>query len=103
MLHWLTYIAGDRPVGVVITDAPDLLQARFRAAVKGFDEGKTFGEGHELDPEHERLIPDNIRDRMLTLDEASRLIRRLSRVTPKRPPAPSVRQVPRSRSGRAVR
>jgi hypothetical protein len=92
VLHWLTYSAGDRPVGVVITDAPDLLQARFRAAVLGFDEERAFGEGHELDPEHEQLVPDSMRDRMLILEEASRLLRRLSRATPKRPAAPSVQR-----------
>jgi hypothetical protein len=103
VLHWLTYTAGDRPVGVVITDAPDLLQARFRAAVHGFDEGKTFGEGHELGPEHDDLVPERMRDRMLSLADASRLIRRLPHATPKRPPAPSVRPSTRRAPRRSAR
>jgi hypothetical protein len=51
-----------------------------------------LGDGHALDPDYADIVPGDMRDRMLSLAEAGQLIRRLSRATLKRPPAPSVQR-----------
>jgi hypothetical protein len=48
-LFWLTYRHPDgRAAGVVVVDSPDLLQARFKAAVHGFDRGLDSSQGTSL-------------------------------------------------------
>jgi hypothetical protein len=91
---WLTYCkAAGRPLfGVVILDSPSIIQARLRAAVKGIDQGADSAEGHELDEATAALVPDAAIGRLLSQDEAAKLIRRLERGIPKRPTAASVRR-----------
>jgi len=46
---WLTYGKAGRLIGVVIIEAPTLIQARMNAAVEGIiDAGAPFVEGHKL-------------------------------------------------------
>jgi hypothetical protein len=46
---WLTYGKAGRLIGVVIMEAPTLIEARMNAAVEGIiDAGAPFVEGHEL-------------------------------------------------------
>ena len=75
--------------GVVVVDSPDLLQARFKAAVHGFDRGLDFESGHQLDRESVRQIPANIMGRLLDDGDLRKLHRMLLK---KKPPAPSVRR-----------
>jgi hypothetical protein len=91
-LQWITYRKGRRPAGVLIIEAPDLLQGRFRAGVFGLDEEADFAEGYEIDAEREAAVPKNMIGRMLSLDEAYRVIRRLENAITKTPPARSVRR-----------
>jgi hypothetical protein len=55
------------------------------------DQGADLCEGHQLGDAAE-LVPANAMDRMLSQDEAAKLIRRLERGIPKRPAAASVRR-----------
>jgi hypothetical protein len=64
-LYWLPYHVSGGPVGVVIIEAPDPLQARFRAAVEGFDQGNDATECHKLEPDFAALIPRNMIGRRL--------------------------------------
>lgn len=73
-LHWLSYRVGDHPLGVIILDASDLLHARFRANLEGLDHDAEFAEGHELDDEYAAVVPKNMIGRMLSPDEARKLI-----------------------------
>jgi hypothetical protein len=75
--------------GVVVVDSPDLLQARFKAAVHGFYRGLDFEAGHQLDPEGLGRIPANIMGRLLDDGDLRKLHRMLLK---KKPPAPSVRR-----------
>jgi hypothetical protein len=89
----LTYCRpSGRLLGVVIQDSSCIVQARLRAAVAGVDQGVEFCEGHELDQATAAPVPATAIGRMLGPDEAGKLIRRLERGIPKRPPAPSVKR-----------
>jgi hypothetical protein len=68
---------------------PDLLQARFKAAVYGFDRGLAFVSGHRLDEESASQIPVNMIGRLLDDDDLRKLQGMLLK---KKPPAPSVRR-----------
>jgi hypothetical protein len=46
---WLTYGDASRLVGVVVMEAPSMLQARMKAAVPGIDAGAPFAEGRHHD------------------------------------------------------
>jgi hypothetical protein len=93
-LFWLSYRRHGKPAGVVLIEAPDLKQARFRAAVEGQDQDADFAAGHGLNDEIAARIPAAVVGRMLTAPEARKLLRHLERTepTPKRPPARSVRR-----------
>ena len=98
-LFWLTYRVSGGPVAVVIIEAPDPLQARFRAAVEGLDQANDAAECHQLEPDFAALILRNMIGRRLPVAEVAKLLRLLDRSAPipKRPPARSIRR----RRGRA--
>jgi hypothetical protein len=75
---------------VIILEASDLMHARFRANLEEVDQNAEFAEGHVLGDEHAAMIPENMIGRMLSLDQARRLIGRMAGGTPKRPAPPSV-------------
>jgi hypothetical protein len=65
------------PVGVVIIEAPSMFQARMTAVVRRFAPGVPFGEGLEVSAKMMASIPPEQIGRMLSGEEASRLILRL--------------------------
>jgi hypothetical protein len=85
---WLTYgdLSGRRPLGVLILDSWSLAGARSRAAVEDLDQGTRFCEGHELDGDSATLVTPGEIGRMLSLEEAGKIIRRLERWIPTREP-----------------
>jgi hypothetical protein len=86
----LTYLQPDgRATGVVVIESPDLLQARLKAAVYGFDRGLAFVSGHQLDPESASQISPNMMGRLLD-DGALRKLHGM--LLKKKPPGPSVRR-----------
>jgi hypothetical protein len=90
---WLTYCdPSGRLLGVAIMDSASLVHARLRASLSGADGGGDFCEGHQVDAARAMLIPDTAIGRMLTPDEAEKVIRRIARGIRKRPPAPSVKR-----------
>jgi len=98
-LHWLNYRhSNGRGAGVIVMEAPFILQARVKAAVAGLDDGLEFTNGHELDDESGRQIPNDMTGRLLDDGDLRRLQRALMR---KKPPAPSVRR--RSTAKKAAR
>jgi hypothetical protein len=74
---WLTYGSADGLVGVVIMEAPSMLQARMNAAVRSITAGAPFAEGHELSARLMASVPPTQVGRMLSGVEAAELIRRL--------------------------
>jgi hypothetical protein len=54
---WLTYGDASRVAGVVIMEAPSLLQARMNAAVRRIAAGLPFAEGHQFSPKLIALAP----------------------------------------------
>jgi hypothetical protein len=82
---WLTYGSADGLVGVVIMEAPSMLQARMNAAVRNIAAGAPFADGHELSARLMASVPPTQIGRMLSGAEAAELIRRLdSRRTPEK-------------------
>ena len=90
---WLTYcdFAG-RALGVVILDSPSLSLARLQVTAASLDQGATFCDGHELEGDGATLAPPSAIGRMLYLEEAGNIIRRLERWIPKRAAAASVKR-----------
>ncbi len=90
---WLTYsdLAG-RPVGVVILDSPSLPLARLQVTVESLDRGATFSDGHELEGDSATLIPPDAIGRMLSLEEAGKVTRRLERWISKRAAAAALKR-----------
>jgi hypothetical protein len=83
---WLTYGKAGRLIGVVIMEAPTLIEARMNAAVEGIiDAGALFVEGHKLSANlMASVLPTQI-GRKMSSDEAAQLIRRLeSRCRPRK-------------------
>jgi hypothetical protein len=74
---WLTYGSAGGLIGVVIMEAPSVLQARMNAAVQSIAAGAPFAEGHELSARLMALVPPTQVGRMLSGAEAGELIRRL--------------------------
>jgi hypothetical protein len=63
-------------VGVVIMDAPSLIQAGLKA-IRGAGAGATFADGHELTADQVALVPARKIGRMIPADEAERLLAKL--------------------------
>jgi hypothetical protein len=74
---WLTYGSAGGLVGVVIMEAPSVLQARMNAAVRTIAAGAPFAEGHELSARLMASVPPTHVGRMLSGAEAGELICRL--------------------------
>jgi hypothetical protein len=99
-LFWLTYrfpisrgvrYPKGRVAGVVVLDAPDLLQAELKGAAYGKNRGLELASGHQIDPLSAERIPANMISRFLDPgDLRNRLLTGLLR---KKPPAPSVRRL----------
>jgi hypothetical protein len=72
-------VCGDssQPVGVVVMEAPSMLQAHGNAVARGLAGGLAFGEVHELSAKMAATIPPEQIDRMLSGEEAARVIIRL--------------------------
>jgi hypothetical protein len=73
---WMTYRDSGRLVGVVIMDAPSLIQAGLKA-IRGVGAGTTFADGHELTADQVALVSARKIGRMLPADEAERLLAKL--------------------------
>ena len=97
MLSWLTY----RQDGAtcVVVERGDVIQARLKADIAhGID--AHFVAGLILDEDRERHVPADAIGRLMSGREAGELLDRIEvRLTPKKPPAPSVKR-PRSTRGR---
>src|ERR1700722_4046626 len=74
---WLTYGSAGGLDGVVIMEAPSVLQAPMTAAVRSIAAGAPFAEGHELSARLMASVPPRQAGRMLSGVEAGELIRRL--------------------------
>jgi hypothetical protein len=94
--------------GVVVLDAPDLPQARFKAAACGKDCGLEFASGDHIHPLSAEQIPANMMGRLLNHGDLRKLRKlwRFQRILmklqamllKKNPPAPSVRRQERRRT-----
>ena len=78
MPHFLL-VCGDpsQPVGIVVMEAPSMLQAYTNAVTPGLAGGLAFGEIHELSAKMAATIPPDHIDRMLSGKEAAHMIVRL--------------------------
>ena len=79
MPHFLlTFGHARQPVaGIVIIEAPSIDEARMTAVLRRFAPGVPFGDGLKLSPKLVESIPPEQMGRMLSGDEASRLMLRL--------------------------
>jgi hypothetical protein len=73
----MSYGDARRLVGVLIMEAPTLIQARMNAAVRGVDAGAPFTKGHHLSPNLMASVPPTQIGRMMSGAEATQLIHRL--------------------------
>jgi hypothetical protein len=73
---WLTYGKAGRLIGIVIMEAPTMIQARMKAAVTGtIDAGAPFVEGHKLSAKlMASILPSQV-GRKMSGAEAAQLIR----------------------------
>ena len=78
MPHFLL-VCGDstRPVGIIIVEAPSMLQAHTDAVTRGFGGGEPFGEVHELSAKMMTSTPSTQIGRLMSGAEAARVIGRL--------------------------
>jgi hypothetical protein len=74
---WLTYLRSGKTVGVVVIEAPSLIDARMRAALEAVEAGVDFAEGHEIDATRSALVPAEQLERLLSIEEANQLLKRL--------------------------
>jgi hypothetical protein len=72
-------VCGDftRPVGIIIMEAPSVLEAHTDAVARGFGDGEPFGEVHELSAKIMTAAPSAQIGRMMSGAEAARVIARL--------------------------
>jgi hypothetical protein len=73
---WLCYRDTGQRFNVIIIEASSLIHARLKVALAGRDKGMIFTEGHELSAELSPLVQS---DRILSADEAMKLLNRLER------------------------
>lgn len=93
---WLTYGKAGRLIGVVIVEAPTLIQARMNAAVHGIiNAGAPFVERHKLSANLLAAVPSSQIDRVLSGGEAATLLKRLD----DRPRKPADRLRPNPKKG----
>jgi hypothetical protein len=76
-MWWLTYLRSGKTVGVVVIEAPSLIDARMRAALEAVEAGVDFAEGHEIDATRSALVPAEQLERLLSIEEANQLLKRL--------------------------
>jgi hypothetical protein len=77
-LWWLTYRRAGELSGVVIVEGQALIDARMQASLKGLEVGVAFAEGHSLDDAVSKArVPIDALGRMLTLNEAKQVLKRL--------------------------
>jgi len=76
-MWWLTYLRSGKMVGVVVIEAPSLIDARMRAALEAVEAGVDFAEGHEIDAARSALVPAEQLERLLSIEEANRLLKRI--------------------------
>jgi hypothetical protein len=78
MPHFLL-VCGDssRPVGVVIMEAPSMLEAHTNGVARGLASGEPFGEVHELNAKMMTSVPPTQIGRMMSGAEAAQMIVRL--------------------------
>jgi hypothetical protein len=78
MPHFLL-VCGDssQPVGVVIMEAPSMLQAHANAVARGLAAGVPFSEAHELSDKMMTSIPPTQIGRMMSGAEAAQMLTRL--------------------------
>ena len=77
-LWCLTYRRDGELSGVVIVEGHTLIDARMQASLRGLEEGVAFAEGYSLDAAASRArVPMDDVGRMLTLDEAKQVLKRL--------------------------
>jgi hypothetical protein len=72
-MWWLSFIGGS----VVIMEAASLSHARLLAALKNLGRASQFADGYFITPDLAAMIPDNSIGRMLSSDEARRLLKLL--------------------------
>jgi len=94
---WLTYKQGRRLAGVVIIDAASLLSARKRASNKTGRKVQ-FASCTELFVELAKLVPPTAVGRMLSPNEAAKLVSRLERGSQKWQAAASSRRMTKPRA-----
>jgi hypothetical protein len=73
VMWWLTYLRSGKMAGVVVIEAPSLIDARMRAALEAVEAGVDFAEGHEIDAARSALVPPERLERLLSIEEANRL------------------------------
>jgi hypothetical protein len=91
---WMIYRDSGRLVGAVIMEAPSLIQAGLNAR-RVVGAGATFAEGHELRADQAALVPAGKIGRMLSTDEAERLLAKLEGQTRRRAASPAQKMTPR--------
>ena len=77
-MWWLTYRRSGRAVGVVVTEAPSLIDARLNAALEAVETGADFAEGHELEAALAALVPPEQLKRMVSSKFAANRARQQS-------------------------
>jgi hypothetical protein len=79
VMWWLTYLRSGETVGVVVIEAPSLIDARMRAALEAVEAGVDFAEGHEIDAARSALVPAEQLERLLSIEEANQLLKGTSK------------------------
>ena len=76
-MWWLTYRRSGKAVGVVVIEAPSLIDARLNAALEAVEAGVDFADGRELEAALAAHVPAEQLERMLSIEEANQLWNRL--------------------------